>query len=49
MGHKIICIDNLLTGSTHNINDLLNHSNFEFINHDIIDPFMKKILMKYII
>ena len=42
MGHKVICIDNLLTGSTHNINDLLNHSNFEFINHDIIDPFYEK-------
>jgi UDP-glucuronate decarboxylase len=37
-GHKIICIDNLLTGNMQNIEYLLNHSNFTFINHDIIQP-----------
>jgi len=37
-GHKIICIDNLLTGNMQNIEYLLNHSNFIFINHDIIQP-----------
>ena len=42
MGHRVICIDNLFTGSTDNINDLLTRSNFEFINHDIIDPFYEK-------
>lgn len=41
-GHRVICIDNLFTGSTDNIDDLLTHSNFEFINHDIIDPFYEK-------
>ncbi len=34
-GHKIIVIDNLLTGSTENINDLLNNENFSFIEQDV--------------
>ena len=38
LGHKIICIDNLFTGSLQNIKHLENYSNFEFINHDIIKP-----------
>ena len=41
LGHKVFCIDNLFTGSIENISKLLNHSNFEFINHDIIQPFYK--------
>ena len=36
--NKIICIDNLLTGNIKNIEDLINKENFEFINHDIIEP-----------
>ena len=36
--NKIICVDNLFTGSIKNIEHLLNNPNFEFINHDIIDP-----------
>ena len=36
-GHKIIVIDNLLTGSTENINDLLNNENFSFTEHDVQD------------
>ena len=36
-GHKIIVIDNLLTGSTENINDLLDNKNFSFIEHDVQD------------
>ena len=38
LGHKIICIDNLFTGSFQNIKHLTEHSNFEFINHDIVQP-----------
>jgi UDP-glucuronate decarboxylase len=37
-GHKIICVDNLLTGNIQNIENLLNHPHFIFINHDIIQP-----------
>ena len=36
-GHKNIVIDNLLTGSTENINDLLDNENFSFIEHDVQD------------
>ena len=36
-GHKIIVIDNLLTGSTENINNLLDNENFSFIEHDVQD------------
>ena len=36
-GHKIIVIDNLLTGSTENINNLLDNENFLFIEHDVQD------------
>ena len=34
-GHKIIVIDNLLTGSAENINHLMNNENFSFIEHDV--------------
>ena len=36
-GHKIIVIDNLLTGSTENISNLLDNENFSFIEHDVQD------------
>ena len=36
-GHKIIVIDNLLTGSKENINNLLDNENFSFIEHDVQD------------
>ena len=38
LGHKIICVDNLFTGSLQNIKYLENHTNFEFVNHDIVKP-----------
>ncbi len=38
-GHEIICIDNLFTGSKENIAHLLGNVRFEFVRHDIIDPF----------
>ena len=34
-GHKIIVIDNLLTGSTENITNLVDNKNFSFIEHDV--------------
>ena len=36
-GHKIIVIDNLLTGSTEDIKDLLDNENFSFIEQDVQD------------
>ena len=34
-GHEIIVVDNLLTGSTENINHLMSNENFSFIEHDV--------------
>lgn len=38
-GDRVICIDNLETGRTDNIEGLLPHPDFEFFLHDIVDPF----------
>jgi UDP-glucuronate decarboxylase len=38
-GHEVICIDNLFTGQKTNIAHLLGNPSFEFVRHDIIDPF----------
>jgi UDP-glucuronate decarboxylase len=37
-GARVICADNLLTGSMQNIRPLLNHPNFQFIEHDVREP-----------
>jgi dTDP-glucose 4,6-dehydratase len=38
-GWNVVCVDNLLTGRTANIDHLKNDSRFEFINKDICRPF----------
>jgi UDP-glucuronate decarboxylase len=38
-GHEVVAIDNLFTGRKLNIAHLLAHPNFEFVRHDVIDPF----------
>ena len=38
-GDDVICLDNLFTGSKRNIAHLRNAPNFEFMRHDVIDPF----------
>lgn len=37
--HKVICMDNYYTGNEKNISQFLNNENFEFIEHNIIEPF----------
>jgi UDP-glucuronate decarboxylase len=39
LGHEVVCLDNLFTGSKANIAHLIGNPNFEFVRHDIIDPF----------
>lgn len=34
-GHQVICMDNLLTGTTTNINHLMGNPNFQFIKHNV--------------
>jgi UDP-glucuronate decarboxylase len=38
LNNYVICLDNNFTGSIENIKDLLDNPNFEFIQHDIINP-----------
>lgn len=37
-GNKIICLDNMFTGTYDNISEYFTDRNFEFINEDIINP-----------
>jgi UDP-glucuronate decarboxylase len=37
-GHDVLCVDNLFTGSKHNIAHLLDHPRFEFLRHDVTVP-----------
>jgi nucleoside-diphosphate-sugar epimerase len=37
-GYKVYCLDNLLTGSNKNIEDLLKNPNFKFIETDVSSP-----------
>lgn len=36
-GHRVIAIDNLITGNVANIEHLAGNKNFKFINHDVTD------------
>ena len=37
-GHRVVCVDNFLTGRVVNIEHLLSHPNFTLVRHDIIEP-----------
>ena len=37
--HEVVCIDNYFTGRRLNIAHLFANPNFEFVRHDIVDPF----------
>lgn len=38
-GHEVVCMDNLFTGRKANIEHLLQNPKFEFLLHDVVDPF----------
>jgi len=38
-GHRVIGLDNLFTGNLKNLSQALHSSEFEFVNHDVIEPF----------
>ena len=38
-GHEVICLDNLFTGRKENVVHLLSNPRFEFLRHDVVDPF----------
>jgi UDP-glucuronate decarboxylase len=37
-GHRVYCVDNLVTGTFSNVRPLINHPDFEFIEQDIRKP-----------
>ena len=43
-GFSVICVDNLITGSEKNIEELKQNSNFQFVKADIIQPFDQLII-----
>lgn len=38
-GNEVVCLDNLFTGSKRNISHLLDNHAFEWMRHDVVDPF----------
>lgn len=38
-GHDVVCVDNLFTGAKANVAHLLANPKFEFVRHDVTDPF----------
>lgn len=38
-GYKVVCLDNLYTGSLCNIEHLMSHPRFTFVYHDVIEPY----------
>lgn len=42
-GNYVVCLDNFFTGSKSNVNHLLSDSNFELVEHDIVEPFDIKV------
>ncbi|MEU3958864.1 UDP-glucuronic acid decarboxylase family protein [Streptomyces buecherae] len=42
-GHEVVCLDNLFTGRRRNIGHLLEHPRFEFMRHDVAEPFHMEI------
>jgi UDP-glucuronate decarboxylase len=42
-GHRVLCLDNYFTSQRLNIEDLLQHPNFEFVRHDVTVPFFAEV------
>lgn len=42
-GHSVICLDNLFTGRRANIDHLLDNHRFEFLRHDVNEPFVLEV------
>jgi UDP-glucuronate decarboxylase len=46
-GHDVLCLDNLFSGSKGNVQPFLEHSSFEFIRHDIVEPILLEVEQIY--
>ncbi len=38
LGHRVICVDSLFTGSEDNVRHLMENPDFKFLRHDIVEP-----------
>ena len=47
-GHRVICVDNLDTGSLQNIEHLNNGEDFLFVDHDVTEPFFVEERVDYV-
>ncbi|MFH1354601.1 MAG: UDP-glucuronic acid decarboxylase family protein [Candidatus Omnitrophota bacterium] len=48
-GFKVICLDNLITGSLRNLKQLLDNKNFKFIKHDVSKYIDIRICVDYVL
>lgn len=46
-GHEVICIDNLFSSDKENIEHLLSNPHFEFVRHDVVEPYMAEVQQIY--
>lgn len=46
-GYKVVCLDNMFTGTYDNISTFFGHPNFEFVNANVIHPFHIEVDMIY--
>ena len=42
-GHEVVCLDNLSTGSKRNVAHLLGDPRFDFVRHDVCEPFRAEV------
>jgi len=47
-GHRVICVDNLDTGSLQNVEHLHNGEDFLFVNHDVTEPIFLEERVDYV-
>jgi dTDP-glucose 4,6-dehydratase len=47
-GHRVLCIDNLDTGSLQNVEHLRNGEDFLFLNHDVTEPLFLEERIDYV-
>ena len=42
-GHEVICLDNLFSSCKENVEHLLTNPKFEFVRHDVVEPYMAEV------
>ena len=42
-GHEVIALDNMFTGHRRNLYHLMDHRDFEFIRHDVVNPILLEV------